>query len=84
MSEKIIVLQDGSIFNLRNIIKIVFIKDTSPEKTDGLGRLYIQDISEEYTEIYRGTEAECQSALQRLSIMLKDYDSVVRLDCLWD
>ena len=75
MGEKIIVLQDGAIVNGRNVIKIIC-------KHFGINlfKLYIQDISEEYTEIYRGEEKECQNYLYKLSIILNSSDSVVRLE----
>lgn len=79
MGEKIIVLQDGTIFNGRNIIKICY-------KNYGVNlfKVYIQDISEEYTEIYRGEENECQNYLYRLSVMLNSSDSVVRLEDVFE
>lgn len=79
MSEKIIVLQDGTIFNGRHIIKILC-------KYYGVNlfKVYIQDISEEYTEIYRGEEKECQNYLYRLSIILNGPDSVVRLEDVFE
>lgn len=79
MSEKIIMLQDGTIFNGRNIIKIL-----CKHFGNNLFKVYIQDISEEYTEIYRGEEKECQSYLYRLSIILNGPDSVVRLEDVFE
>lgn len=61
MCEKIVVLQDGTIFNGRNIIKIL-----CKHYGNNLFKVYIQDISEEYTEIYRGEEKECQNYLHLL------------------
>lgn len=79
MNEKIIVSQDGTVFNGKNIIKICY-----KNYRDSLFKVYIQDISEEYTEIYCGYKIECQSYLNRLSIMLNGPDSVVRLGDLFE
>lgn len=80
-ADKIIVTQDDNIYNLNNIIKIFWRRDSN-YGAEGLCKVFIKDTSEDLTEIYRGTEEECKYTLGRIQRMIASGDPMIRLDYL--
>lgn len=81
LGEKMIVTQDGNIYNLRNIVKIYWEKN--PIDTSGLPcRVVLKDTTGEIIEIYKGTEQECKYALGRISERIASDDALIKLNYL--
>lgn len=80
-ADKMIVTQDGNMYNLGNIIKIFWKRDPN-YGTEGLCKVFIKDTSGDFTEIYRGEEEECKYALGRIQRMIASGDPMIRLDYL--
>lgn len=81
LGEKMIVTQDGNIYNLRHIVKIYWEKN--PSDTSGLlCRVMFKDTTGEIMEIYKGTEQECRYALGIIAGRIASDDALIRMDYL--
>lgn len=81
LGEKMIVTQDGNIYNLRHIVRIYM--EEYPCDTKGyLYQIVIEDTTREIIEIYRGTKEECKYALGRISERIASDDALIKLDYL--